>query len=379
MRSDMKKRVFTFLSILLLGLLILPLINIAIHPDAPKGTWRHKKNLYNADVILQWPNYLLFHLGISTQPEQAVIGRNGWLFLGDKYARSMTVTRTPGSATDFALGQKMGAASQSWETWLKSQGVQVFRVMVGPNKESIYPEYLPEWVNPAAPSMTDKVLAGTGTRQFIDLRPALLAAKNKHAEALYYPTDTHWNTLGAGEAFLAFSRNVAPALPDVRWPQEEDIRVINTTPRAGGDLAAFLRIQRQVTDPDPSTAVAAQPIEVTQYDFDSGKLIQEGGNPLIASQQKPLLVNSKGALNQRKVLWLRDSFGTAMSPLMAATFSQTVQLHWDEALAPGGRFLDLIEMWKPDYVFITVVERDSRSPLFTPPIAPSPTSHRPAG
>ena len=55
---------------------------------------------------------------------------------------------------------------------------------------------------------------------------------------------------------------------------------------------------------------------------------------------------------------------------MAATFSQTVQLHWDQALKPGGRFIDLVEKWKPDYVFITVVERDSRSPLFTPPAPP---------
>ncbi len=366
----MKKRVAIFLLLVLSGLLILPLINIAIHPDAPKGTWRQRKNLYNVDFVLQWPSFLLYRMGISTHPDQVVIGQGGWLFLGDNYARSMTVARTQGSAADWALGQKMGAASQSWESWLKSQGVQVFRVMVGPNKESIYPEFLPDWVSPATPSITDKVLAGTGMGQYIDLRPALLAAKKKHAEALYYQTDTHWNTLGAGEAFLAFSRSVGASMPDVRWPHEDDIRVISTGPRAGGDLSAFLRIQRQLEDADPATALSAQPIQVAQYNFDSGKLLQEGGNPLIASQQTPLLVTSKGALNERKVLWLRDSFGTAMAPLMAATFSQTVQLHWDQALQPGGRFIDLVEKWKPDYVFITVVERDSRSPLFTPPAPP---------
>ena len=55
---------------------------------------------------------------------------------------------------------------------------------------------------------------------------------------------------------------------------------------------------------------------------------------------------------------------------MAATFSETVQLYWQEALKPDGRFVELVEKWKPDYVFITVVERDSRSDLFSlsPPL-----------
>ena len=50
---------------------------------------------------------------------------------------------------------------------------------------------------------------------------------------------------------------------------------------------------------------------------------------------------------------------------MAATFNNVLQIHWSEALKQDGSFAQLVEDFKPDYVFITVVERSARSPDFT--------------
>jgi hypothetical protein len=50
---------------------------------------------------------------------------------------------------------------------------------------------------------------------------------------------------------------------------------------------------------------------------------------------------------------------------MAATFSEVLLLHWHEAIKPGGRLLQLVEEFKPDYVFFTVVERAAREPYFS--------------
>ncbi|HEU4853968.1 MAG TPA: hypothetical protein VFS89_01615 [Nitrosospira sp.] len=82
-----------------------------------------------------------------------------------------------------------------------------------------------------------------------------------------------------------------------------------------------------------------------------------------------LLVKSKNALNQKRVLWLRDSFGTAIAPFMAATFSETLQLHY--AAAHPELLARLVDTYKPDYVFITVVERGARRKRFGsfPPLA----------
>ena len=64
----------------------------------------------------------------------------------------------------------------------------------------------------------------------------------------------------------------------------------------------------------------------------------------------------------QKVLWLRDSFGRAMSPLMAATFPEALQLHYE--VVDSKRFVQLIDAFKPDYVFISVVERETFSANF---------------
>src|SRR5690606_31041555 len=135
-------------------------------------------------------------------------------------------------------------------------------------------------------------------------------------------------------------------------------------PRAGGDLANFLRISDRLADEEPIMALTELAIQTSRSDFLSGAQVEEGGNPEIASPKSPLRVRSESALNQTRVLWLRDSFGTSMAPWMAATFSDVLQLHWDEALKPDGRLAELIDEWKPHYVFVTVVERASRSERF---------------
>jgi alginate O-acetyltransferase complex protein AlgJ len=107
-------------------------------------------------------------------------------------------------------------------------------------------------------------------------------------------------------------------------------------------------------------------IETTQYDFESGKVIQSGGNPLVGPSESPIRVVSPHATNKKKVLWIRDSFGTGLSPFMAATFTETVQLHWNEVVSSRGELLvHLVNTWHPEYLVVTVVERDAAAPLLT--------------
>lgn len=83
----------------------------------------------------------------------------------------------------------------------------------------------------------------------------------------------------------------------------------------------------------------------------------------------PVLVHAEGALNQARLLWLRDSFGTALSPYMSATFSDVLQVHWATGLAPGA-LDDMVSRWRPDHVLVTVVERGARNAAFAalPPV-----------
>jgi hypothetical protein len=359
------------LTAVLLGLLAVPALNILATPDREPIQWTEKSFLYNMDFASRWAALLLYPLGISTNPKQVIIGHDGWLFLGDQYEQTLTIDRSPSTQADFAVGQSIGSATQAWNLYLVSKGVKVFKVMIGPNKATIYPEHLPTWAKPSSPNAFDALLAGTGTAHHLDLRALLLAAKASQPAPLYHKTDTHWNALGAGVAFQALAQQVGEAAPEIQWPTPKSYELIRLESQPGGDLAKFLRLQSYLSETNPIVQATRLTVETSQVDFDTGLVLKKGGNPLIDSSTKPLLVQSAGALNTKKVLWLRDSFGTALSPLMAATFSDVVQLHWIEGIKPNGRLVQLVEDWQPDYVFVTVVERAARSPLFTalpPPV-----------
>ncbi|MNN72234.1 hypothetical protein D3C81_1882500 [compost metagenome] len=104
---------------------------------------------------------------------------------------------------------------------------------------------------------------------------------------------------------------------------------------------------------------------VSQFDFDTMKQVSSGDNIQVNAPQKPLLVRSEKALNHKRVLWLRDSFGSAISPLMAATFSETLQIHhqWTNPKV----IAELVEKFKPDLVVVTIVERNTRVGILVSP------------
>lgn len=320
------------------------------------------------DFSVSWISRSLYPYGISVSPKQVIIGHDAWLYLGDKEEKTLTVDRSPPTEADSALGKKIGSSAQAWDVYLSSKGVKVYRIMVGPNKGSIYPEYLPVWARSPSPNVADMLFAEAGELRYVDLRKPLLAAKASRPEALYYRADTHWNSLGAGIAFRAFGRQVAEAAPEVRWPPETAYDIIRVEPRVGGDLANLLRI-RDLPDVEPVARVSDPPVQTTQFYLHTKTSIRPGGNPMIETPVKPLRVRSESALNNKKVLWLRDSFGTAMSPFMAATFSDVLQVNWHDVKSPEN-FSQLIDEFEPEYVFVTVVERESRSRFFTtfPPV-----------
>ena len=359
----MARRTAIFLSAVLLSLLIVPVANILSAPNFQAIKWK-KTFLYNMDFGSRWLAKVLYPFGISTDPKQVIIGRDGWLYLGDQYAQAVSVDRRPPTEAEIKLGKQIGAATAAWNAYLSSKGVQLFRILIGPNKGTIYPEHLPTWAKPASPNATDALLAGAGTTYYVDPRISLLAAKANHKEPLYYKTDTHWNFLGAGIAFRSFAQQIGTVARQLRWPLDKAYEVSRVVPRAGGDLARFLRLEADFAESEPIIYALDLPVETTQYDFGTNQVVHRGGNPTVGVQLRPLLISSVGALNKTKVLWLRDSVGTVISPLMAATFSEVLQLDWSEGIKPGGRIIQLVEDWKPNYVFFTVVERSSRAEWF---------------
>lgn len=135
----------------------------------------------------------------------------------------------------------------------------------------------------------------------------------------------------------------------------------------GADLRPFLKLRPTTTAADPKLAVEGWDLPIVITDAATGKMQFNGGNVRVAFSMTPEIIHSPKALNKRKVLWLRDSFGGAMSPLMDATFTDIMAVHWSTGLLPSEEFMRLVETFRPDYVFVTVVERDVRREAFTTP------------
>ena len=367
----MKNRVLIFLVIVLFSLLVPPVINIFSASNVNEINWKKKSFLYNMDFFSRICSMGFYYFGISTNSKQVIIGFEDWLYLGDQYEQTISIDRRPPTSSDLEVVEKIGIANSAWNVYLSSKGVKLFRVMIGPNKGAIYPEHMPRWARPASPNFTDALIAATDSKIYVDLRKPLLEAKINNSADLYYKTDTHWNNLGASIAFRAFAQQVSAAAPEIRWPSDSIYQVNNIATRAGGDLANFLRLSGSLPDVESIMQTLDPLVETSRIDFDTKKIMHRGGNPHLEAPKKPLLVESIGALNNKRVLWLRDSFGSAMSPLMSTTFSDVLQLHWNEGIGPKGRLVQLVEEWKPDYVFFTVVERAARTEFFTnspPPI-----------
>ena len=71
---------------------------------------------------------------------------------------------------------------------------------------------------------------------------------------------------------------------------------------------------------------------------------------------------NKTALNKKKLLWIRDSFGVNNSPLYQATFEEIIQIH--PAFVNKNIFHSLVEKEKPDYVIFQVAERSIYNSIY---------------
>ncbi|MFC3684646.1 hypothetical protein ACFOPI_13660 [Hydrogenophaga luteola] len=350
----------------LLGLAVLPLLNGWLVTPPPGTACCSVDRWFSSEPLLRAASAVLYRVGISVAPHQVVVGRDGWLYLGDEQSASLTTHRRAGRASDIRLGQSYGEGARRWDAYLRSRGVQAFRILVAPDKETVYPGHLPQWaLPPSAPGVADTLLAHTGTDLFVDSREVLGRAATTAPSPLFYRHDTHWNPLGASHAFAALERSLRADLPYEVWPSADERRLLRLRPRAGGDLADSLRLGAWLTDTEPVLAVSEQLGTRVHRRYASSDQL----DPTRVADSRviptfPVETHHDQALNTRRVLWLTDSFGKGMDDLMHRSFGQVVTLHWRDVHKHGGQLVRLIDEVRPELLIVTVVERALATPAF---------------
>lgn len=366
--GTLTRRVCAFLLGTAVVMAVSPIVNIA----RGAGLRGSASSLYDTAFVWSAICAPLRRMGISTRPQQVIVGKSGWLFLGDQYAQTVSAKRRPANADDLSAATRSAAAAKAWSGWLASNGVKDWRILVCPDKDGIYPELLPAWYGLAPHAPIDLALSLSDPEHVVDARAMMRRARTGEPMPLYLRTDSHWTERGAFVAYRALARSYAGDNTRIVWLEDDQVEFMpKRTP--SGDLARLL----QVSDVGGDTSVSAVLGESmtrgrTLADALSGERLEASALAGVEAPTHPVITRSPGALNRRRLLWLRDSFGAALRPFVTATHSEVIEL--DRGTVTPAQLQDLVRQLKPDSVLVSVVERNARSAWFEalPPEASEP-------
>jgi hypothetical protein len=237
--------------------------------------------------------------GLATSRSMdALQGKDGWLFYTGDDAIAQFRRVQP-------LDEKQLAAWQAFleteRAWLARQGID-FLVVVAPEKHTVYPEFMPAYLQPArAPSRADQLMAqlSPSSLNVLDLRPALLASKERWPQhAVFYRTDTHWNALGAYAAYEATARRLGEKYSGLQAAPLADFE-LSFRPGRGGDLARLLGRQTDMSEEH----IEFKPLGTRAFPAQESIFFRDGAGQF----QEKIVAQTTGAPLQRAVFFA-DSF-----------------------------------------------------------------------
>ncbi len=257
-----------------------------------------------------------------------LIGKEDWLYYtGEDNIRDFECTSPFTGKELSALIDRL----KSWDDRLDGMGID-FYVLIAPNKEVIYPQYLPDDIRPHwGVCRIDQVMAGVADTKLKVLYPASSLVAGSDISQDYHRTDTHWNDTGAliaaGELLESISRDYS----QVTVPTAD--QYIAKERPFSGDLARFIpqdpRFVEQAVFLTPAVGFKAK---ITQG---QGRSVESRtGNDSLPS-----------------ALVFRDSFSDALIPFMAEYFSTAEYVHSFSV------DFDLVDQQKPDLVILEIAQR----------------------
>ena len=294
----------------------------------------------------------MIHINLlHTSPTRdVVLGREGWLYY-DSSADGISLMDFCGYAPFREPELEMIVEKiTKINRFCEERGI-LFKIVIAPNKHTIYPEFLPldiknrQGASTRLDQLKNVLIRNKLGSVLIDLRPTLVFSKGMKPYPLYYLTDTHWNQMGVFIAYTEIMKNLLLRFPRIKILNIKKYSVIQKENRGLGDLSTFISMSGLLKD----TEIVLEP--QTPYlakEIDPGIELEGTYNIARYHIEKS---------NYPKLLMFRDSFGVPLLPYLSESFSDSLYVWY----TPSGVNLSIIEKERPQIVILELVERNLQS------------------
>jgi len=283
-----------------------------------------------------WNNLLTYKIFHASASDKVVIGKRGWLFMGNvnKYFDEVDYYRNLRPFTPREL-RYWRIILEERGAWLKRRGIR-YLFTIAPNKSTIYPEFMPNSIKKInSQSRQDQLIAHLrkySTLNVLDLRPALLEAKK--IRPAYHQTDTHWNDWGAYVAYCEIIKELQKHFHFIRPRPLQDFQIRQTEFRLG-DLALMLTLPNIFWE-NKWQLVARAPLQAR----------------VLRGSDRAISVHRCASGQLPAALMVHDSFAVAMKQFLSEDFSKIVYI-WNWSL---NFFDEVIEKEQAKIVIDEMVE-----------------------
>jgi hypothetical protein len=246
--------------------------------------------------------------------------------------------RSPGAAT---LARWTGFLDARRDR-LEQRGIS-YLLVVAPNKQSIYPEFLPRQIQRQRSPRTlldDLIRAMPETTEMpvLDLRETLRAAKQQGP--IYFQTDTHWNDVGAEVAAQAIVTRLRPKLPSI--PVLDADLFATEQVQYSGDIAAMALLAKDFSE-DAPRLIPRRSLPIAYGDGQPVFRAGVGMNGVVGhfspGSTGEILTIEQPAPSLPRAIIFGDSFSLALAPLLSPYFQRllVVKGAFDQALVDSER------------------------------------------
>lgn len=271
----------------------------------------YNDNLPFRNQLIGINNSIDYYIFRKSTNENVCIGKDGWLFY---------CNNSDGNPVEQSLGWWNFTDSEleiiaenllSTKSVLESRGIE-FILFIAPNKETIYLEELPDYYTiknqyTATDCLVDYLRENTDIRVIYPKDELLTYKSRKDDLFLYHKLDTHWNYAGAYIGAWCLAKELG-----IEMPSLDEISMIPIS-SSRGDLTDMLNIT----------------ISNGDVDYKNNGINESGTETVKRDFSTEFIYYTPGA-DQRKLFVCRDSFSTAMAPIMATQFENSLWVHTNQ-------------------------------------------------